>query len=130
MEGIEYYSAINPTNIITSKELQLQYTMEYKIAEHTFYSELYVSKDIIKAHLDKNSSYELTVDFSASQDEIKTNTDYGVKFLKSVFLLDKQREVISTIRNYYSDFIVTGPFLNINGESKRALFLITKKLPE
>lgn len=130
MEGIEYYSAINPTNIIASRELQSQYTMEYKIAEHTFYNELYVSKDIIKAHLDKNSSYELTIDFSENQDEIKTNTDYGVKFLKSIFLLDKQRDVVNTIKNYYSDFIVTGPFLNIKGESKRALFLITKKLSE
>lgn len=127
MEGIEYYSNINPTNTITTKELQTQYMMEYKIAEHIFYSELYVSIDTIKNHLDNNTSYELVIDFSDENDEINTNTNYGVKFLKSVFLFDKQREVVNAIKSYYKDFIVTGPFLNISGNTKKVLFIVSKK---
>lgn len=128
MGGIEYFTDINPTNLITNKVLQNQYNMEYKIAEHMFYSDLYISKDIINTHLNKHISYELIIDFSSENDEIKTNTNYGVKFLKSIFLFDKQRDIIKNIKEYYSDYIVTGPFLNIIGENKKAVFIISKRL--
>lgn len=128
MSEIEYYTEINPTNVITSKVIQNQYSMEYKVAEHIFYNELYVPKEVVSKHLENNVSYDLIIDFSEGNDEIKTNTNYGVKFLKSVFLLDKQREVVNAVKEYYSDYIITGPFLNFDGIKNTVVFIISKQL--
>lgn len=128
MEGVEYYTNINPTNVISTKVVQNKYNMEYKVAEHIFYNELYISKDIINKHLKNNPSYDITVIFSPEYDEIKTNTEYGVKFLKSIFLFEKQREVVKAIKEYYSEYIVTGPFFQIELDTKKAVFIVSKRV--
>lgn len=123
--GIEYYTNINPTNEINSKTLQNEYLVEYNIASHNFYGSLYVPVEMVMKHLETNSSYELVIDMFGENDEIKTNTNYSVKFLKSVFFMDKQKDITKNIRSYYCDFIVTGPFMRITKDEHKAVYIIS-----
>ena len=124
---IEYFTDINPTNQITVKSLQNKYNMEYKIATHIFYNDLYVSKDIVYKHLELNKSFELEVDISEQNDEIKTNTNYDVKFLKSVFISEKYRDIINKLKEYYSECSVAGPFPPLNTAPKKVIFVLTRQ---
>lgn len=125
--GITYYSNINPITGVNDLNLQNEYIMEYKVACHVFYSELFVDKHIIEEYLKSNPCYEIVVDFYGTNDEIKTNTNYGIKFLKSVFLMEKQRDTLNSLKEYYSDYNVTGPFYTITDTSKKAVFIIIKE---
>lgn len=126
--GIEYYTNINPVTGVTKKELQDKYITEYKIASHVFYSELMRPKDEVKEQIDKNNTYELVVDCSSGKDEIQTGTNYGVKFLKSVFLMDKQKEVLNVLREYYDEFFVSPAYIKCSNDTvKLVTFVISRK---
>ena len=126
--GIEYFTNINPITGVSKKDLQDQYITEYKIATHVFYNELMVSKDIVKEQINNNNVYDLVVDCSPGNDEIQTGTNYGVKFLKSVFLSDKQKDVMRFLKEYYDEFLVSQPHIKVvNETTKKVVFLISQK---
>ena len=108
--GIKYYTEINPLNKITVKSLQNKYITEYNISFHLFLIEISgITDDVIK----KNKR-SFTIDCSGENDEIESYTNYDIKFLRSVFLKDKVKDIHNMFNSSYENYYITGPKLGLN----------------
>lgn len=106
--GIKYFTIINPLNKVTVKSLQNQYITEYNISLHVFLIELNkIVEDTIK-----NEGKSFTIDCSNDNDEINTNSNYEIKFLRSVFLKDKLKDIYSMFNFTYEKYFFSGPKVN------------------
>lgn len=134
INGWEYLTEINPNNIISEQKIQKDYLKEFNLAYHIFFNELIISqeklneiKENFKEKLDTNNKpitrFRHFIDLSGDNDVISGN--YPIKFLKSKFLLFKQKKIKSDLIKYYKPygFFVKGPFDLINNSSVKKIYI-------
>ena len=132
--GWEYLTEINPNNIIRDQKIQKDYLKEFNLAYHIFINELIISReklDEIKENNKNNydinnkqiTKYRFFIDLSGENDVIPG--DYPIKFLKSKFLLFKQKKIRTDLIKYYKPFgfFVKGPFELINNNSIKKIYI-------
>ncbi len=98
INGWEYLTEINPTNIISVQKLQDNYLMQYNLAYHKFINSICINKeDLTKIVNDvsqqvdpktneKITRYKYFIDINNDTDIINKDDDYSIKFLNSKFI--------------------------------------------
>tara|TARA_E500000178_G_scaffold333139_1_gene367716 strand:+ start:4719 stop:5162 length:444 start_codon:yes stop_codon:yes gene_type:complete len=131
INGWEYMTSINPTNVVSEQKIQDTYLLEYNLSYHKFLKSLCIDKDNLelivnnlKNSIDPKTNKQITkhrylIDTYEDSDIINKDSDYPIKFLKSKFINFKSKKLKTDLITYYKPlgFFIKGPFeLSINGK--------------
>ena len=114
INGWEYMTDIYPGSV-KSQTIQDNYLMEYNLAYHTFINSLCIDKDLIFSNNNNNNKYILNINCE-EKNNIINNNNYGIKFLKSKFLINKNKKLKNDLINYYKPIgiYVKNPYTHDN----------------
>lgn len=121
MNGWEYLTEINPVVLPTEQKIQKIYLFEYNKCYNLFLKELCI--DINRLDNIKKNTYEtkyrFIIDLTDNNDIINNDSEYPIKFLKSKFLVFKNKKLKTDLIEYYKPlgFYVKGPFELINNKT-------------
>lgn len=124
INGWEYLTDINPTEIVLEQKLQDSYLMQYNLSYHKFLKSLCIDRqnldlimDNLKHTIDPKTKKQVTkyryiIDINDENDIINNDNDYPIKFLKSKFINYKIKKLKTDLISYYKPlgFYVKGPF--------------------
>lgn len=125
INGWEYLTDINPTEVVLEQKLQDSYLMQYNLAYHKFIKSLCIDKEDLDSIVDKYKNiidnktglpitkYRYIINTNDENDIINNDKeDYPVKFLKSKFINFKTKKIKTDLISYYKPlgFYVKGPF--------------------
>ena len=131
INGWEYVTFINPSNMSSEQKLQDSYLLEYNLCYHKFLKSLCIDKENLdtivqdsKNTIDSKTNKPLTkhrylIDTFEESDIINNDSEYPIKFLKSKFINFKSKKLKTDLISYYKPlgFYIKGPFeLSINGK--------------
>ena len=124
INGWEYLTDINPTEMVFEQKLQDSYLMQYNLSYHKFLKSLCIDKDNLESivgnlrhTIDPKTrkpvtKYRCIIDINEENDIINSDDDYPIKFLKSKFINYKIKKLKTDLISYYKPlgFYVKGPF--------------------
>ena len=131
INGWEYFTLINPNNLVLEQKLQDTYLLQYNLAYHKFLNSLCIDKEDLniivselKNKIDPKTNKPITkhrclIDTFEENDIINKDEDYAIKFLKSKFINYKSKKLKTDLISYYKPlgFYIKGPFeLSINSK--------------
>jgi len=128
VNGWEYKTEITPTILPKDKNLQNTYLTNYNLAYNNFIKSLLLEKnelDYIISTVSKTidyktkkpcTKYRYIIDCSKDNDIINKDSEYPIEFLKSKFLIFKDKKIKGTLISHYKPlgFYVKGPIELIN----------------
>ena len=110
MSGWRYYTHVKPKRKrLTGEEGNLEYDQELQNCFNIFFEECKVNVDNIHNYIEKEGKYSLVIDTNPNYDQINSNSNYHVSFLKSKFLSNPRFK--KALINYYNSqgVFVKGP---------------------
>ena len=124
INGWEYFTDINPANLVTQQTLQDDYLLQYNLAYHKFLKSLCIDKENLDSIVNQqrgtidpktqrpNTKYRCVIDVNDENDIINADSEYPIKFLKSKFINFKSKKLKTDLITYYKPlgFYVKGPF--------------------
>lgn len=124
INGWEYLTDINPTELVLEQKLQDSYLMQYNLSYHKFLKSLCIDKENLDSIVGKLkhtidsktqkpiTKYRCIIDTNEENDIINNDDNYPIKFLKSKFINFKSKKLKTDLITYYKPlgFYVKGPF--------------------
>lgn len=124
INGWEYLTDINPTELVLEQKLQNSYLMQYNLAYHKFIKSLCIDKENLESivgnlrhTIDSQTQkpitkYRCIIDTNEENDIINNDDNYPIKFLKSKFINFKSKKLKTDLITYYKPlgFYVKGPY--------------------